>query len=172
MIQCHGTDASPFMAPETTTKIAKLLEKEIDFFLILLNLGYSWFYTWRKQKTKGRSQESTFENYYFQCLRFWKRLCFYSKSQSDLWEPKQVQVTNNSLYTYTVTKSFPSFLHLPWNMYSNPHTLQCRVFLKEFYCLRTIFFTWVQFLDFSHLTLLYTICLQIKLKGSPGSAAV
>lgn len=27
----HGTDAPPFMAPETTTKIAKQLEKEMDF---------------------------------------------------------------------------------------------------------------------------------------------
>lgn len=39
----HGTDASLFMGPETTTKIAKLLEREIDFFLILPKTEYSYF---------------------------------------------------------------------------------------------------------------------------------
>lgn len=28
----HGTDVAPFMGLETTTKLVKLLEKEIDFF--------------------------------------------------------------------------------------------------------------------------------------------
>lgn len=39
----HGTDASPFMASETT-KIAKLQEEEVDFLPhILLKIDYSAF---------------------------------------------------------------------------------------------------------------------------------
>lgn len=55
----HGTDASPFPEPETTTKRAKLLEKEIDFFLIFLKIEYSCFHTWTKQN--GEPKKANFK---------------------------------------------------------------------------------------------------------------
>lgn len=70
----HGTDASPFMEPETTTKIAKLLETEIDFFphlpenriLMLLHLT----------KTKWRTQESKFQIFFFNYVYALKEAAF------------------------------------------------------------------------------------------------
>ena len=57
MIQCMVQTASQFMEPETTTKLAKRLEKEIIFMLL----------HWKKSKME--TQESRFLNYYFQlCL--------------------------------------------------------------------------------------------------------
>lgn len=68
-----GTDASPFMAPETITKTAKQLEKEMDFS------SSSW-----KQNTHGLTpQENKMENprkhiwkLLFSMFVLWKRLHF------------------------------------------------------------------------------------------------
>lgn len=57
MIQRMVQTASQFMEPETTTKLAKLLEKEIIFFIIFLKIEYSCFYTGRKAKWRPKKAD-------------------------------------------------------------------------------------------------------------------
>jgi len=45
------------MEPETTTKLAKRLKKEIIFFLIFLKIEYSCFYTGRKAKWRPKKAD-------------------------------------------------------------------------------------------------------------------
>lgn len=54
----NSTDASPFMEPETTRKTAKLLEKEIDSFLIFLKIEYSCFFTPEENKMESPRKQT------------------------------------------------------------------------------------------------------------------
>ena len=57
IIQRMVQTASPSMEPETTTKLAKLLEKEIIFFLIFLKIECLCFYTGRKTKWRPKKAD-------------------------------------------------------------------------------------------------------------------
>jgi hypothetical protein len=74
LIQRMVQTASQFMEPETTTKLAKLLEKEIIFFLIFLKIEHSCFYTGRK--AKWRPKKADFEIIVFNYVYALKEAAF------------------------------------------------------------------------------------------------
>ena len=102
----HGTDASPFMEPETTTKIAKLLEEEIDFFfphlpenriLMLLHL----------KKTKWRTQERKLQNYFFQLCSCFERGCISNLRVSMTSESQNKSRSQITVLTSTLSLNLP-----------------------------------------------------------------